>query len=93
MQDIKHSGPTSPPPPSYTPSQPLSVTHSDFTLSVPSRPYYPGDALRVTLAAPPAALSHVVGDIQCILEGTSTAELMGKKRYQVSRACYSAGSS
>lgn len=83
MQDLKNSHSDSPPPPAYAPATPLTVTHSDFTLSIPPGPYYPGDSLRLTLSAPPSALSHVVGEIQCVLEGTSSVELMGKKRYQV----------
>lgn len=84
MQDLKHKGSVSSPPPEYRASEVISTTKSDFTLSIPSKSYHPGESLRLTLSAPPSALTHVVGDIECTLEGTSTVELMGKKRYQVS---------
>lgn len=86
MQDLKRaSSASSTPPPEYSPPSPISVstTHSDFTLSVPPGPYHPGDTLRLSLSAPASALAHVVGNIECVLEGISSVELMGKKRYQV----------
>ncbi|KAK4686261.1 hypothetical protein P7C73_g3872, partial [Tremellales sp. Uapishka_1] len=85
----------SPPPPAYSHTSASNDTLTDsshgFTLTVSSAPFRPGQTVPISLKASPSDIHSIEGDIQCVLEGMSSVQIMGKMRYQVGQIAAGGG--
>ncbi|KAK8858965.1 hypothetical protein IAR55_003197 [Kwoniella newhampshirensis] len=68
-------------PPQYSMHE-LHTTKHGVTLRVPARSYQPGDNIPIIVSGSSSAFASWSGDATCVLEGASSAALMGKSRYQ-----------